>query len=733
MESGSRLFTSYDETTTNRTCGTPPPLCTPQITAAISGAGVYHIYPDPSQTYLRKDIAAFVGAGVTPDMVCAGTGSDEILDLILRLFDPQAIVNLPPTFGMYPFLGKIAKSSIVNVDRGPAPAFALDFASVATAVSAGATVIFAASPNNPTGGMLTHAEVRALCANNAIVVVDEAYAEFAAPGASAAGLVNDLPNLMVLRTFSKWAGLAGLRVGYSIASPPVNAAIMAIKQPYNVNVAADVGARAALAHAGKIMSTQVAPMLSERDRMTVELEALGWLKAVPTDSNFVLYRVSPPFVASEIVAGLRARGVLVRYYPNGRLAGYIRISAGRPVDTDRLLAVTKDLGAQQAAKHGPVLPCAAPPAAVIFDMDGVLVEVSASYRAAIIDTAAAFGAAVTHGHIDAVKAAGGANNDWDVTRRLIAAHSTVSGPSGKDATFEAVRDKFEELYQGDGTPANPGLKATESALIPTSTLTALKARCPGGLAIVTGRPRRDAFEAVARYGWADVFDAVVCMEDAALKPDPAPVQLALARLRTAYAARKAGAEAGSPVASSSSGAGASPSGLAAAIAEAEALITPGSCMMLGDTVDDVRASVAAGVAAVGVYPPDKAPAADAAKAAALHANLTSAGASVILQPGCDAILTYVPPREDQVALFSANARRVQEWAANKSGAVPAPAAAAAAPSASSSSSAASSAPGCKTIGSGVGRVGGCSRVTKETSIHAWVNVDGAGESDIATG
>lgn len=267
----------------------------PEIVKAIAECDVYHIYPDPSQAYLRRDIASFLGAPVTAEHVCAGTGSDELIDLVFRLFDPSAIVNLPPTFGMYPFLSKIAKTAVVTVNRGPAPAFALDMASIrAAVVEGGAGVIFVASPNNPTGGMLTHDEVRALCALEAIVVLDEAYAEFAAEGASAVSLLPAHSNLIVLRTFSKWTGLAGLRVGYAVAHPEIITAIMAIKQPYNVNVAADYGARAALAAAPTIMATQVRPMLSERDRMTRELAGFGWMHPVPTDANFVLFEVAPP-------------------------------------------------------------------------------------------------------------------------------------------------------------------------------------------------------------------------------------------------------------------------------------------------------------------------------------------------------------------------------------------------------------------------------------------------------
>ena len=651
----------------------------PAITAAMAACNVFHIYPDPSQLYLRRDIARFLGCGLTAEHICAGTGSDENIDLIFRLVDPACLVNLPPTFGMYPFLAKINKTRVLTCDRGAPPHFPLDYAAIAAAVGAGgARLIMVASPNNPTGGMLTHAEVRALCALEAIVVLDEAYAEFAPQGASAAALVTELPNLVVLRTFSKWAGLAGLRVGYSVSHPHFNSAMMAIKQPYNVNVAADYGARAALAHAEAIMTTQVAPMLAERERMTGACVALGWLRPYPTASNFVLFEVARPWRAAEVVAALRRRGILTRYYPSGRLAGCVRISAGRPCDTDRLMAALEAVGGEQAAAHGPFLPRT--PRVLLWDMDGVLVGVGASYRAAIIATAKAHGAAVSHADIDAAKARGGANNDWELTLRLIEAARAGAGAgagAGALPTLASVTETFELLYQGNPATATPGLKEAEKALVTREQLLAWKALCPGGMAVVTGRPRRDAQEAIERYGWGGVFDACVCMEDGPAKPSPAPVLKAL-QLLTARAPAL-GAEA----------------------------FEPRNALMLGDTVDDIRAAVAAGAVGLGVIAPEKA-AGTAEQAAGAAALLIGAGALRVLQPGCAELSALLPAAlESTEAIFAANLARL-------------------APSPPPSPSAAP-------VGSGKGRTGACSRATKETRIEAWVNLDGVGDSVVSTG
>lgn len=705
----------------------------PAVQEAIAKCDLYHIYPDPGQAALRKAIAGFLATpGVGAEHVCGGCGSDELLDLIIRLFHPKAIINMPPTFGMYPFLAKIARTDVLTVNRGPAPDFAIDYAAVEAAVSAtggsldSSAVIFAASPNNPTGRMLTHAEVERLCALRAVVVVDEAYAEFSPPPASAVGLVPRLGNLVVLRTFSKWAGLAGLRVGYSVAHPTTTAALMGIKQPYNVNVAADYGARAALEHAGEIMATQVTPLRQQRDRLFAALEASNWLAPCPTDANFVLSEVRPPFVASEVYASLRRRGVLTRYYPSGRLRNYIRISTGRPIDIDRLLVALGEVAAEQAAAHGPVLlpkRCNA----VLWDMDGVLVSVGASYREAIVATARAFGAEVTHADIDAVKAAGDANNDWIVSQRLIAAKSTLAGAAGRDAPLAAVTEAFERFYQGDAAAGLPGLKLREEPLLSAETLRAIKARCPGGFAVVTGRPRADAAEAIARFGWAGIFDAVVCMEDTPKpKPDPAPVALAIARLQALHAARlAAGPSSGAGAGASSGGTGLSPADAAAAAA---ALVNAATAVMLGDTVDDARAAVAAGVAALGVFPPEKAP--GTAKGDALQAGLVAAGASGVLLPGCPELLPALPEREDVEKLFADNRARVAAYASGSSSSSSSSAAHGGA--GAGAGSAAPAAPKASAAGAAA-RVGACERKTKETAIAARVNLDGTGEAEVRTG
>ncbi|MEO9254189.1 MAG: histidinol-phosphate transaminase [Tepidiformaceae bacterium] len=307
-----------------------------EVYEAIARADL-HIYPDPGQTALRAAIADY--AGVEPDQVVAGTGADDLIDILLRLSCPKAVAVLTPTFGMYSFLAKINHARTIEVPRGRN--FEVDVEATARAVDEGARVVFLASPNNPTGNPLSRQELEGLCALDALIVVDEAYIEF--DGESFVPRIADFPNLVILRTFSKWAGLAGLRVGYSLSNAELATAMMAIKQPYNVNVAADVAARAALEHRATIFET-VRCIVAERDRMTREVAALGWLKPCPSVSNFVLFEVDASHRAKDVVAKLRSRGVLIRYYDRPDLANYIRISTGRPEDTDRLVEALRAVG-----------------------------------------------------------------------------------------------------------------------------------------------------------------------------------------------------------------------------------------------------------------------------------------------------------------------------------------------------------------------------------------------------
>jgi HAD superfamily hydrolase (TIGR01548 family) len=266
--------------------------------------------------------------------------------------------------------------------------------------------------------------------------------------------------------------------------------------------------------------------------------------------------------------GLAALGIAVRAFA-GRadLDGWLRITLpGEEAVFDRLCRALRAVLA---------------PEAVLFDLDGVLADVSGSYRQAILQTAASYGVELSGEEIVAAKAAGGANNDWELTRRLLAAH-------GVEAPLDEVTDRFEALYQG--SDGRPGLRLSESLLVERSWLARVAAS--HRLGVVTGRPAADAERFLSEHGVSDLFSAVVTMEEAPAKPDPAPVRLALNRLGVERA------------------------------------------WLLGDTVDDARAARAAGVLPVGVVAPGD-------PRATVTQALLAAGAAVVL-PTTETLTEVLP-------------------------------------------------------------------------------------------
>ncbi len=246
----------------------------------------YHIYPDPAQTRVREAVAEYVG--VDPEQVVLGVGSDELLGLLSQVFlaPGDVLLNAPPTFGMYEFLGRVRDARVAFVPRRED--FGLDLEGMVRA-AAGAKMLYLASPNNPTGNPLPREQLETLLEQRMVVVVDEAYAEFA--GESAAGLVGERDNLIVVRTFSKWAGLAGLRVGYAIMPKPLADLVWRIKVPYNLSVAAEQAVLATLEDVDTL-TERVNLIVEERERMAERLAAIPWLRPYPSKANFVLCDIS---------------------------------------------------------------------------------------------------------------------------------------------------------------------------------------------------------------------------------------------------------------------------------------------------------------------------------------------------------------------------------------------------------------------------------------------------------
>ncbi len=554
------------------------------LKAAEAATKFYHVYPDPSQEVLRSKIAA-THEGFTKENVVAGAGSDDCLDVLLRVIAPKRAIIPTPTFGMYAALCRLNKIKMEEIPREDGT-FCIDVNAVKKQAD-NTSIIFLANPNNPTGTMTSLADVEALAQTGALIVLDEAYMEFveALNGAPSPSLsmVKKYANVVVMRTLSKWAGLAGLRVGYTLAHPTIIKAMLIAKQPYNINCVAEAAAIKALEMKEELVrkgSNVHTVAEAAKALVGVLRDQYNWITPVETDANFVLCRVHG-FAAKSVAEELTKQGVMIRFFgtQGGALERYIRISIGRPQDMERLHAALALVPKTAEVVHSE----SSIPEVLLFDMDGVLAEVSQSYRAAIKETAAYFGAVVTDEDINNCKAKGDANNDWVVTHRLI-----LEKDSTNKTSYDNVVDKFQELYLG-------GLRDKESLIPEKKLLEKVTSQIPS--AVVTGRPRKEAEYFLKLHGLDSCFKTLVCMEDTPNpKPDPGPVLKALKNL------------------------GKSPS------------LT--KVYMLGDTVDDIRAARAAGITGVGVKLPngtDK----------SVRELVSLAGADIVMSPGLSELKAWL--------------------------------------------------------------------------------------------
>ncbi|MCB9103982.1 MAG: histidinol-phosphate transaminase [Anaerolineales bacterium] len=314
----------------------------PRVAEVLAEAQYMHIYPDPESRNLRAALAEYTNLGA--EYLLVGSGADELIDLIMRLFiDPgDKIVNCPPTFGMYAFDGDISAAEVIAIRRRPD--FSIDVDAIETLFAESQSephpkLIFVTSPNNPDGSILSDSDLQRLLALPTVVVLDEAYVEFSS--GSRIQWVEQHPNLIVLRTFSKWAGLAGLRVGYGAFPLDLIEQLWKIKQPYNVNLAGQLAAEVSLTDCHYLLDN-VARLIEQREQFYPVLNAIEWLEPYPSQTNFILCQVKGRN-ASDVKQQLAEQGILVRYYNSPGLTDHIRISIGTPAQMARLAKVLQHL------------------------------------------------------------------------------------------------------------------------------------------------------------------------------------------------------------------------------------------------------------------------------------------------------------------------------------------------------------------------------------------------------
>jgi len=314
----------------------------PAVKEAIArAASEVHRYPDAGTYALRHDLARH--HDVRPDEVCIGNGSNELIDMICRTFASPADHGVfgDPSFVCY-WLGLTA----ANVPFTKVPLrdhLAWDVDALLGAVRPQTRVLFVANPNNPSGDHIGRAELRRLLESlpqHVVAVVDEAYFHFpdAPDYASALELRSSRERLVVLRTFSKAYGIAGLRVGYAIAPARIIDYLNRVRPPFNANLVAQQAARAALADQAHV-ARYVEMNRTERARLVPALEALG-LTVAPSQANFVLADFGQP--GTQVYERLLRMGVIIRPMPPP-IETWLRITVGLPEENERLLEAIRQL------------------------------------------------------------------------------------------------------------------------------------------------------------------------------------------------------------------------------------------------------------------------------------------------------------------------------------------------------------------------------------------------------
>ncbi|MGC4104911.1 MAG: histidinol-phosphate transaminase [Thermomicrobiales bacterium] len=315
----------------------------PKAQAALESYDSGNRYPDYMQTPLREALSAYTGVEV--DRIIPGAGLDDVFQtLAMLIINPgDEVIIHEPTFGVYRSLFSLNGATIVNVPLGPAPDFALNVDGIIAAVTERTKLVIICQPNNPTGHLFPRTDVeRIITSVPCMVAIDEAYAEFS--GTSQLDLAESYENVIVLRTLSKFAGLAGYRVGYGIFPKWTVPYLNRVAPPFfNISAISSAVATASLADLD-VLNERLALLLAEREQLSANLEEIPGVTVHPSATNFIL--VDLPMETSEgMLADLAERRVFVRRFghPDHGLGHCLRISIGSPEDNRLFLDTITEL------------------------------------------------------------------------------------------------------------------------------------------------------------------------------------------------------------------------------------------------------------------------------------------------------------------------------------------------------------------------------------------------------
>lgn len=344
-----------------------PPLPPEPTTGPLTQADFLglHRYPDPHQAPLKQELCALrnthhhTDKALAPENLFVGVGSDEAIDAVLRAFcvpGKDRILTCPPTYGMYAVSAQVNDVSIVKVPLLPAPDFGLDVDAILSTLSneKDIKVVYLCSPGNPTGTSLAKEDIARILQHptwNGIVVVDEAYVDFAPDGTSLAEWVLEWPNLLVMQTLSKAFGMAGIRLGAAFAAPPVAQLLNNLKAPYNISSPTSVLATYAVTEGLQGMRSRRGNLIQQRERLVEELPKIPGVgrRRGGLDANFLLYEMlnvkgePDNAVALGVYEKLaETKGVVVRFRgkEHGCL-GCLRITVGTEEEVSQFLTALK--------------------------------------------------------------------------------------------------------------------------------------------------------------------------------------------------------------------------------------------------------------------------------------------------------------------------------------------------------------------------------------------------------
>lgn len=482
------------------------------------------VYPEYDQ--LTRALATTWN--VPEESLLLTNGSDEALFVISFTFIEPGIdraVTMLPTFGLIPHNLRLVGADLVEVPYSDALQY--DAATIEPVLQEGVKLALFASPDNPVGALLPVDTIRRWCATypDTLFVIDEAYAEYAE--ASALPLISEFDNLLITRTFSKAWGLAGLRLGVMLGAPALMDSLRRVRSPYSVNTLA---AQTAL----RLLPEHEAIQVAARNTMRLKAQIIQQVqdrgyRVVPGAANFFMIDVGPDSAA--FCAYFRNQGVLLRdQSARPMLSGMVRVSVGNEAEMARFIEILDGIRQKRV---------------LLFDMDGTLVDTRRSFDETVAQLVERYsGQPLPEGHLDALRAEGGFNDDWDATVELLRRR-------GITKTYAEIAPEAQALYLQLAPQ-------TESWLVEPAVLERLKQRYR--LAVATGRCRGE-FDPIWKNRFEPLFEIVICQDDGPeweRKPEPRILHEALLSL---------GAEGG---------------------------------LYIGNSVDDMRAAKTAGMIPVGV-------------------------------------------------------------------------------------------------------------------------------------